>query len=158
MRASDRRWLGAGQPADGGLHTPGAVQKLLGTFLAQCPQGVVILEGAHALHPRVLPVWINALSEQVCPRRMVSGLVGQCHHKSACNLTSMPSGSHHVCITCWKPCTSSMLDSTCACRHLSSTALQGSFEVDGKPVPAWGALYMATAVLDAATLSQAWLD
>ena len=34
--------------------------------------------------------------------------------------------------------------------------LQGSFEVDGKPVPAWGALYVATAVLDAAMLNQAW--
>ena len=56
--------LQAGMPAHGDADAPGAVQKLLADFLARCPAGVVILERAERLHPRLVPVWINALSEQ----------------------------------------------------------------------------------------------
>ena len=66
MHVSPRvRGLQAGMPAHGDADAPGAVQELLAGFLMRCPAGVVILEGADRLHPRLLPVWINALSEQV---------------------------------------------------------------------------------------------
>ncbi|KAK9909097.1 hypothetical protein WJX75_007082 [Coccomyxa subellipsoidea] len=80
--------LKAGQASHGHADAPGAVQKLLAGFLKRCPQGVIVLEDVQKLHPRLLPVFINALSEH------------------------------------------------------------GHFEVDGKAVPSWGALYVAT-MLDA---------
>lgn len=53
----------AGQLSHGRADAPGAVQKQLGSFLKRCPQGVVIVENVHKLHPRLLPIFINALSE-----------------------------------------------------------------------------------------------
>jgi hypothetical protein len=40
------------------------VQKELAGFLKGCPGGVVVLDNAQKLHPSLLPVFINALSEQ----------------------------------------------------------------------------------------------
>ena len=56
-------WAQAGQMSHGHADAPGAVQKELAGFLQRCPQGVVILQDVHKLHPRLLPVFINALSE-----------------------------------------------------------------------------------------------
>ncbi|CAL8461868.1 g1399 [Coccomyxa elongata] len=84
----------AGQASHGHADAPGAVQKELAGFLQRCPQGVVILQDVHQLHPRLLPVFINALSEH------------------------------------------------------------GHFEVDGKAVPSWGALYVATLLDTGDALSQ----
>ena len=68
--------------AHGAPDAPGAVQKLLAGFLRRCPRGVVILEGVDQLHPRLLPVWINALSEQVhnmfLPALILTGMCSCC--------------------------------------------------------------------------------
>ena len=40
------------------------MQKELAAFLKRCPGGVVALDNAQKLHPALLPVFINALSEQ----------------------------------------------------------------------------------------------
>ena len=40
------------------------MQKELAGFLKRCPGGVVALDNAQKLHPALLPVFINALSEQ----------------------------------------------------------------------------------------------
>ena len=40
------------------------MQKELAGFLKGCPGGVVVLDNAQKLHPSLLPVFINALSEQ----------------------------------------------------------------------------------------------
>lgn len=54
----------AGQPAHEDADAPGDVQKQLAGFLQSCPKGVVVLEDVQKLHPQLLPVFINALSEQ----------------------------------------------------------------------------------------------
>lgn len=54
----------AGLPAHEEADAPGSVQKQMADFLKTCPQGVVVLEDVHKLHPQLLPVFINALSEQ----------------------------------------------------------------------------------------------
>ncbi len=54
----------AGLPGQEAADAPGAAQKLLAGFLQRCPQGVVVLEDVQKLHPQLLPVFINALSEQ----------------------------------------------------------------------------------------------
>ncbi len=57
-------WLQAGQAAHASPDAAGAVQKELAAFLKRCPGGVVALDNAQKLHPALLPVFINALSEQ----------------------------------------------------------------------------------------------
>ena len=54
----------AGQAAHVAPDAAGAVQKELAGFLQRCPGGVVALDNAQKLHPALLPVFINALSEQ----------------------------------------------------------------------------------------------
>ena len=54
----------AGQAAHASPDAAGAVQKELAGFLKGCPGGVVALDNAQKLHPALLPVFINALSEQ----------------------------------------------------------------------------------------------
>lgn len=56
--------LQAGQAAHASPDAAGAVQKELAGFLKRCPGGVVALDNAQKLHPALLPVFINALSEQ----------------------------------------------------------------------------------------------
>ncbi|EIE25162.1 hypothetical protein COCSUDRAFT_40488 [Coccomyxa subellipsoidea C-169] len=95
LPSSCRSCLLSFKASHGHADAPGGVQKLLAGFLQRCPQGVVILEDVQKLHPRLLPVFINALSEH------------------------------------------------------------GHFEVDGKAVPSWGALYVATMLdSDGLALSQ----
>ena len=53
----------AGQAAHASPDAAGAVQKELAGFLKGCPGGVVVLDNAQKLHPSLLPVFINALSE-----------------------------------------------------------------------------------------------
>ena len=53
----------AGQAAHASPDAAGAVQKELARFLKGCPGGVVVLDNAQKLHPSLLPVFINALSE-----------------------------------------------------------------------------------------------
>ncbi|CAK0783770.1 hypothetical protein CVIRNUC_006970 [Coccomyxa viridis] len=84
----------AGQSAHNSPDAAGAVQKELSGFLKDCPGGVVVVDNAQKLSPALLPVFINALSEQ------------------------------------------------------------GSFEVDGKSVPAYKALYIATVQDSSDTLDQ----
>lgn len=56
--------LQAGQAAHEAPDAAGAVQKELAAFLQRCSDGVVVLDNAQKLHPALLPVFINALSEQ----------------------------------------------------------------------------------------------
>jgi hypothetical protein len=71
----------AGLPIHEKADAAGAAQKQLSGFLQGCPQGVVLLENVHRLHPQLLPVFINALSEQgsfeasTCRRCQVSLIV-----------------------------------------------------------------------------------
>ncbi|KAK9819652.1 hypothetical protein WJX72_000773 [[Myrmecia] bisecta] len=50
--------------AGGGPDAAGGLQSTLARFLTRCPYGVVVLDGIQHVHPVVLPVLINALSEQ----------------------------------------------------------------------------------------------
>ena len=54
----------AGQAAHNSPDAAGAVQKELSGFLKDCPGGVVVVDNAQKLPPALLPVFINALSEQ----------------------------------------------------------------------------------------------
>ena len=64
IRLSSSLIMQAGQSAHNSPDAAGAVQKELSGFLRDCPGGVVVVDNAQKLSPALLPVFINALSEQ----------------------------------------------------------------------------------------------
>lgn len=49
--------------------TRGELQFLLATFFKGCPAGAVVVTEVEKMHPGLLPVLNNVLSEQVCDQR-----------------------------------------------------------------------------------------
>ena len=67
-----------GQNLDAGTpQARGHLQSQLAHLLSGCPDAIIIVEGLQQMHPGLLPIWINGLSEQVLPspagaRRLLS--------------------------------------------------------------------------------------
>jgi hypothetical protein len=83
----------AGQASHGHADAPGAVQKLLAGFLKRCPQGVIVLEDVQKLHPRLLPVFINALSEHGHFEVMLHSSIALYHGLTSPRLSILPGGA-----------------------------------------------------------------
>ena len=51
--------------AKGDAQARGHLQSQLARTLLGCPNAIIIVEGLQQMHPGLLPIWINGLSEQV---------------------------------------------------------------------------------------------